>query len=59
MVLEQLFERRPAPAALGAGAAADGQLLDRGGAACDLVVDRVVGDRSAVAHVHDRKVRGT
>ena len=59
VVLEQLLQRRPAPAALGARAAADGQLLDRSGALCDLVLDLVVGHGSAVAHVHDRKVKGT
>ena len=52
VTFEELLELRPAPAALGAGAATVGQLLDGGGAALDLAVDGVVGDRSAVAHVH-------
>jgi hypothetical protein len=52
MTVEQLLELRPTAAALGAGAAAIGQLFDRRGAASDLVVDGVVGDRPAMAHVH-------
>ena len=59
MTLEQLLERRPAAAALGAGAAAVGQLFDRRGAALDLAVDGVVGDRPAMAHVHVAQVRAT
>ena len=55
----QLLECRPAAAALGAGPAAGGQLFDRRGAALDLTVDGVVGDRPAMAHVHDCQVRAT
>jgi hypothetical protein len=59
VVLEQLLQSGPAPAALGARATTDGQLLDRGGTPRDLVLDLMVGHRSAVAHVHARKVKGT
>ena len=52
MTLEQLLELGPAAAALGSGAAAVGQLFDRRGAALDLTVDGVVGDRPTMAHVH-------
>ena len=59
MTVEQLLELRPAPAAFGSGAAAIGQLFDRRGAALDLTVDGVVGDRPAMAHVHANQVRAT
>jgi hypothetical protein len=59
MAVDQLLECRPAAAALGAGPAAGCQLFDRRGAALDLTVDGVVGDRSAMAHVHVPQVRAT
>jgi hypothetical protein len=59
MTVEQLLECGPAATALRTGAAARGQFLDRARAACYLAVDGAIVDRSAVAHVHDLKVRAT
>src|SRR4051812_21941707 len=49
---DDLFEHWPAAAAMRAGAAAAGDLLDRMGAGRHLLTDRPVVDPAAAAHVH-------
>jgi hypothetical protein len=52
VVLQQLVERRPAAAALGACAAAGRELVDGARAGRDLALDLTIGHAAAVAHVH-------
>ena len=56
IAVQELFERRQAPAALGSGATGRDELFDARRAARDFAVDLPVGHRVAIAHVHARRL---